>query len=68
MNFNDMHVMAKKIDTQVTSLEARIANPMSMIYSNNSHQGVKILSMLKNMIEDIETKKVLKETCIQLIN
>jgi len=58
MNFNDMHALAKRIDTQVKSLEAKVAHPMSMMYSNNSSQGVKVLSMLKDMIKDVETKKV----------
>lgn len=60
MNFNDMHALAKRIDTQVKSLEAKVAHPMSMMYSNNSSQGVKVLSMLKDMIKDVETKKVYK--------
>jgi len=58
MNFIDMHALAKRIDTQVKSLEAKVAHPMSMMYSNNSSQGVKVLSMLKDMIKDVETKKV----------
>lgn len=60
MNFNDMHALAKRIDTQVKSLEAKVAHPMNMMYSNNSRQGVKVLSMLKDMIKDIEKKKVFK--------
>lgn len=60
MNFNDMHALAKRIDTQVKSLEAKVAHPMSMMYSNNSSQGVKVLSMLKDMIKDVENKKVFK--------
>lgn len=53
-----MHAAAKQIDTQVKLLEAKVAHPMSMMYSNNSSQGVKILSMLKGMIEDVQAKKV----------
>lgn len=60
MNFNDMHALAKRIDAQVKSLEAKVAHPMSMMYSNNSSQGVKVLSMLKDMIKDVENKKVFK--------
>lgn len=60
MNFNDMHALAKQIDSQVKSLETKVAHPMSMMYSNNSSQGVKVLSMLKNMIKDVENKKVFK--------
>jgi len=63
MNFDEMHVLAKQIDTQVKSLETKVAHPMNMIYSNNSSQGVKVLSMLKKMIEDVETKKVFKVIC-----
>lgn len=59
MNFNDLHVLAKRIDTQVQSLETKLANPMSMMYSNNSSQGVKVISMLKGLIDDVEKKKVL---------
>lgn len=50
--------MAKHIDLQVKTLETKVANPMGMIYSNNSNQGVKILSMLKDMSDGIEKKKV----------
>lgn len=52
-----MRILAKRIDMQVQSLETKVANPMIMVYSNNSSQGVKVLSMLKGMIEDIEKKK-----------
>ncbi|KAL5244315.1 hypothetical protein ACI65C_011725 [Semiaphis heraclei] len=65
MNFNDMHALAKRIDTQVKSLEAKVAHPMNMMYSNNSRQGVKVLSMLKDMIKDIEKKKQEIENLIQ---
>lgn len=58
MNFNDMHTLAKRIDAQVKLLETKVSHPMSMIYSNNSSQGVKMLSLLKCMINDVETKKV----------
>ncbi|XP_050443856.1 uncharacterized protein LOC126847567 [Adelges cooleyi] len=57
MNFSNLHNMAKHIDLQVKTLETKVANPMGMIYSNNSNQGVKILSMLKDMSDDIEKKK-----------
>lgn len=53
-----MHGLAKRIDSQVKSLETKLSDPMGMIYSNNSGQGVKVLSMLKDKIESIETKKV----------
>ncbi|XP_050523199.1 uncharacterized protein LOC126895408 [Daktulosphaira vitifoliae] len=64
MNFNDLHCMAKKIDLQVKTLEAKVANPMGMIYSNNSSQGVKILSLLKDMVGNIEEKKKIIESTI----
>lgn len=57
-NFNDMHALAKRIDTQVKLLETKVADPMGMIYSNNSSQGVKVLTMLKGLIEDVDKKKV----------
>lgn len=58
MNFKDMHDFAKRIDTQVKLLETKLAHPMSMMYSNNTSQGVKVLSMLKDMITNVEIKKV----------
>lgn len=58
MNFNDMHALAKRIDSQIKLLETKVSDPMSMMYSKNSGQGVKVLSMLKDTIENIETKKV----------
>lgn len=57
MNFEEMHVLSQHIDTRIKLLESKIASPMSMMYSN-SNQGVKIMSMLKGMIENLETKKV----------
>lgn len=58
MNFNDMHTLAKRIDAQVKSLETKVSHPMSLMYSNNSSQGGKVLSLLKNMIDNVDTKKV----------
>lgn len=69
MNFNDMHALAKRIDSQVKSLETKVSDPMSMMYSNNSGQVVKILSMLKDRIAMMETKKVsisLNNTCVNI--
>lgn len=60
MDFNDMRALAKRIDTQVESLETKLAHPMGMMYSNNSSQGVKVLSMLKGLIQDVDKKKVSK--------
>lgn len=57
MNFEEMHALSQHIDTRIKLLESKIASPMSMMYSN-SNQGVKIISMLKGMIENLETKKV----------
>lgn len=53
-----MHNFAKRIDAQVKLLETKVAHPMNMMYSNNSSQGVKVLSMLKDMIKNVEIKKV----------
>lgn len=59
MNFNDLHSLAKRIDTQVKSLESKVSDPMSMIYSKNySNQGVKLLTTLKGKIEEVDKKKV----------
>nr|BAH72083.1 ACYPI22671 [Acyrthosiphon pisum] len=57
MNFNDMHALSKRIDTHVKSLQAKVPHPMTMMYSNNSSRGVKVLSMLTDMIKDVENKK-----------
>lgn len=57
MNFNEMHDLSKHIDAQITSLESKLACPINMVYSN-SNQGVKILSMLRGMIENVASKKV----------
>jgi hypothetical protein len=58
MNFDDMHVLAKRIDSQIRSLETKVSDPMSMMYSNIFGQGVKVLSMLKDTIENIGRNKV----------
>lgn len=58
MEFKHMHNLAKRIDNQVKSLETKLANPMSLMYSDTSHQGVKVLSMLNALITDVEKKKV----------
>lgn len=58
MDFNDMRASAKRIDAQIKSLEAIVAHPMNMLHSNGSNQGVKVMSKLKGMIEDVETKRV----------
>lgn len=68
MNFNDLHSMAKKIDLHVNTLEAKVANPRGMIYSNNSSQCVKVLSLLKDMVSSIEEKKVKLPITFFLIN
>lgn len=57
MNFDEMRALSQQIDTRIKLLESKIASPMSMMYSN-SNQGVKIISMLKGMIENLESKKV----------
>lgn len=57
MNFNEMHDLSKHIDAQITSMESKVACPMNMMYSN-SNQGVKILSTLRGMIENVASKKV----------
>lgn len=57
MNFEEMHALSQHIDTRIKLLESKIASPMSMMYSN-SNQGVKIISMLNGMIENLETKEV----------
>lgn len=53
-----MHTLAKRIDTQINILESKVSNPMNMMYSDNSSQGVKVLSMLHGIIENLDTKKV----------
>lgn len=58
MNFNDMHTLAKQIDTKVKLLETKVAHPMNMMFHDNSSQGVKVLSLLNDNIQDIENKKV----------
>lgn len=58
MDFSNMHTLAKRIDTQINVLESKVSNPMNMMYSDNSSQGVKVLSMLKGIIENLDNKKV----------
>ncbi|XP_025409665.1 uncharacterized protein LOC112683035 isoform X2 [Sipha flava] len=65
MNFDDMHVLAKRIDSQIRSLETKVSDPMSMMYSNIFGQGVKVLSMLKDTIENIGRNKKEVEHMIQ---
>lgn len=58
MNFNDMHTLAKRIDTKIKALETKVARPMNIIFHDNSSEGVKVLSLLNDTIQDITKKKV----------